>query len=159
MDIRRLLTTIILAGALMLGFQLISSYWFGTPAPVGPPPAGTLDYTGKGAPASEGDATPVLIKLGKRHAESTDKLWVTVNSETAGIELAQLNPRDYAEHPKSRKHPVREPLTLLRAEKGAPLPYSTLGVHITLAGKAHEIPLMPVATAEELARDTGPLAQ
>jgi YidC/Oxa1 family membrane protein insertase len=109
---------------------------------------------GKGPAASEGGAAAQTITLGDAGRGSADKLAVTINSRTAGIERVELNIKEYAETVKREK-----PLTLLQAVPGVPLPFSTLGIHFTVGNDTkelrHGVGLAEGATADQIAEANG----
>ncbi len=84
--------------------------------------------------AAERDAKPELITLGDSSKTSKDKMAVTINTQTAGIEKVELNVNDYAQTIERKL-----PLTLFAATPGLAKPYSTLGIHITLGAAAKEL--------------------
>jgi YidC/Oxa1 family membrane protein insertase len=152
MDKQRLLTTIILVAVMMLAYPLISRLWTHEKPATTEPAANMLYPVMPEIPqASEQGAVPKSVNLGDPGAASKDKVALTVSNQTAGIERVQLNVKDWSEYPKDRRHPVPEPLTLLEARKGLPLPYSTLGVHVFVDGS--ELPL--ATSAADLASLSG----
>lgn len=132
MDTRRLLTTMLIVGALFLGFQMFFNR--PQPAPGTPGAPGTYPYyvtIPQGMPSyAEGDARPQQIVLGdasKKESEGGTKVAMIVNTQTAGVDLVQLNMHAYAETVKRDK-----PLTLLQSEPSLAKPFATLGVHLVL---------------------------
>src|SRR5206468_13124235 len=95
MDIKRLLTSMLIAGAVMLLFN----YCFQNKAaaPVVKAPYSIYSTIPAKSLAAEGDATPELITLGDPGKASKDKIAVTINNQTAGIEKVELNINDYAQ--------------------------------------------------------------
>jgi YidC/Oxa1 family membrane protein insertase len=148
MDMRRALMTALIFTVVFFGFQYFSNIW----APKKPDvAAATQAASFAPAPtqpaAMEDGATTTPVVLGDAGKGSKDKLSITVDPVTAGIDRVQLNVNNYSETVKGV-----EPLTLLAAETGLPKPYATLGVHLTVGNSAEELPLgvaaVPAATTQ-----------
>lgn len=122
MDTRRLLTSILFAGMIMLGIYLIMGGFGGGG---GKTYSAHPLYTNLPAqPATQ--PNPVLnIQLGNPGRDSNDKLSLTVNTLTAGIEKIQLNIKDYADTAKRE-----QPLTMLSAGNSPVKPFATLSVTV-----------------------------
>jgi YidC/Oxa1 family membrane protein insertase len=151
MDRRRILTTVLIAAVIFLGFNYISSMWGGDKTKDAAATQAATQVSFAPAPtqpaAMETGATTTPIVLGDPGKASKDKLSLTVDPVTAGIKLVQLNVNDYAETVKGQL-----PLTLLAATPGVPEPYATLGIHLTLGNNAEELPL-GIATIPEKSND------
>ena len=143
MDIRRLMITLAIAILVMVGFEYFRGRW-GKNGNEEAKPANQLVYPAipEKPTVREQGALPVQIELGDPQKNSKDKLAILVNNQTAGIDHAWLNVNDYSEYPRERRHPTLEPLTLFESTEGVAKPFSTLGVHVTLAGQAEELPLV-----------------
>ncbi len=137
MDIRRALTTITIFTVIFFGVNYLTSLWAGKKPDAA---AATQPASYATAPdhprAMEDGATFTPILLGDPSSNGSDKLAITINPITAGIDLVQLNVKDYAQTIKKT-----EPLRLLEATPGLPKPYATLGVHITLGNASEELSL------------------
>ncbi|HVS72217.1 MAG TPA: YidC/Oxa1 family insertase periplasmic-domain containing protein [Phycisphaerae bacterium] len=79
------------------------------------------------APATAPAAAGATATIGDATAASKDKVEITVNSITAGIDRVRLNINDYAETV-ARK----EPLTFMEAVPGTPRPFATMNVHLAI---------------------------
>ena len=82
-----------------------------------------------------------------RRGGRSDKPSIVVNPVTAGIDLARLDVKDYAETVKGAV-----PLTLFAAAPGMPKPYATLGVHLRVGNNTEELPL-GVAAVPDVSTD------
>jgi YidC/Oxa1 family membrane protein insertase len=128
MDTKRLLTTMLVVGAVFLLWQT----FFNKGGNAGANGAATTQpsayplYTAipKTPQASEGGATPQTISLGNA-LDDHSKMQVNINTQTAGIDSVQLNIHDYAQTVKRDK-----PLTLFEADPALVKPFSTLGICI-----------------------------
>ncbi len=135
MDIKRLLSSVLIAAALMLLFMWIGPKFFG-----GGGGAATGGIYGPYASLStaplamEAGATPQSVTIGNAGRDSKDKLEVTITNQTAGIERVRLNVNDYAQTPAKK-----DPLVLLDAGSSPVKPFSTLGVHITTGNSTREL--------------------
>jgi YidC/Oxa1 family membrane protein insertase len=125
MDTRRLLSTIVIFVLIYLLITPLISRWNGGGKPT-TVPGPAYPYATTQAAATAPAPEPATIKLGDATG-ATDKLSVTVDALTAGIDLVQLNMHDYAETVKKDA-----PLTFLKALDGAPKPFATLKVHIAV---------------------------
>jgi YidC/Oxa1 family membrane protein insertase len=125
----------LIVGALFIGFQL----FFNKPTP----PAGSPGAPGAFSyyapipqvipPLTEGGAAARKVQLGDAMADPAaggTKVALIVNTQTAGVELAQLNVHDFAETVKRDK-----PLTLFEADPVLARPFATIGVHLYVDDK------------------------
>lgn len=135
MDKKNLLTTLMIVVLVMLAFSFFNrggggGGGSGAPAGINPMyrlvPAEPTDQ--------ENGAAPRTIVLGGASKDEKDLYAVRVDNVTAGIDDVKLNVRDYAATVKRT-----DPLTLFTAVPQLAKPFSTLGVHITLAGATHEL--------------------
>ncbi len=142
MDTRRLLTTIVMAVLIYLLVGPLISKWTG--AGGGKAAAPTLpafSYAAASAPPTTAPGAPIqTVTLGDASAASSDKLSITIDSVTAGLDLVQLNIKDYAETVQRK-----EPLTFLKALPNAPKPFATLGATVAI-GKDAALPYDLFAT-------------
>ncbi len=138
MDIRRALTTGAIFLVIFLVVQYLTSMWTAKPAGAGaaaaPPVAYAVALTQPAAAEDGAIANP--FRIGDPAKASKDKLALTINPITAGIDLIELNVNDYAETVKGML-----PLKLLEATPGLPKPYATLGIHLTVGNSTEELPL------------------
>jgi YidC/Oxa1 family membrane protein insertase len=134
MDTRRLLSTLVIAVLIYLLVSPLISKWNGggkTVAPVVP----AFSYAAATAPPTTAPGAPIQqVTLGNASAASNDKLSITIDSVTAGIDLVHLNIKDYAETVQRK-----EPLTFLQALPNAPKPFATLGATVAV-GKDAPLP-------------------
>src|SRR5262249_52463303 len=95
--------------------------------------------------AAEAGAKPETIQLGDAGKGSKDKLALVVNSQTAGVDLVQLNINDYPQTVERKA-----PLTLLQSSAGLARPFATLGVHVFIGGEEVHGPLKEGETASSV---------
>ena len=130
MDTKKLLQTMIFTGLAMLALYMFFPGFFGkktTPEAV----ATTSPYiaTSRQSQLAEQGSTEKTITLGSAAKGSKDKLAVTINNVTAGIDRVQLNINDYAE-----TIAKTEPLTVIQALPDMPKPFATLGIQVECDG-------------------------
>ncbi len=147
MDTNRILTSMLIAGVLMLAFMYFTKNNNAAPAagPISNPMYADLPVT---STVGEADAATAHIMLGSVKASDPDKLAIEINPVTAGIESAKLNVRDYAATVENK-----EPLTLFQAD-GPVIPFATIGVHVTQSGALQELGYGMVAKTDATAGKT-----
>ncbi|MCL2646476.1 MAG: YidC/Oxa1 family insertase periplasmic-domain containing protein [Phycisphaerales bacterium] len=141
MDTRRLLSTILVVGVMMLGFNLVMSYLGGGNkhpgvAAVAADEIVTQAFTMPAEPVN-GEK---LIRLGDPGPNSQDKVAVTINTRGASIEKVELNVNDFANEVVTRRNPTRRPLILFQATPGFAKPYSTQQIHVWMNGQDKSFP-------------------
>jgi YidC/Oxa1 family membrane protein insertase len=132
MDAKRLFTSLLIAGALML----ILSFFFRDKG--GAAASSVAPYSiYKGLPDKPLDpkAVPQTITLGSAEKDSPSLMAVKINTITASIDSVQLNIKQFAETYENKR-----PLTLFAADAKLGRPFATIGVHITLGNATREIP-------------------
>ena len=135
MDIKRFITSMLIAGAFMLAFMYFTGKLGGGGGAATTTTAHSIYSAIPGAStAAEGDAKPETILLGGAEKTNASVLAVRVNNVTAGIEGVLFNVKDYAVTYKRT-----DPLPLFAADPALAKPFSTLGIHITVGDEKKEL--------------------
>ncbi|HVX85451.1 MAG TPA: YidC/Oxa1 family insertase periplasmic-domain containing protein [Phycisphaerae bacterium] len=151
MDTRRLLTTLLIAVALYVLLVPLLRSWSGHNGGNEAAAPSTLPYTLATQAASQPASAPATalaanaatqpasmpasapagpsttVTLGDATSASKDKVELTIDSITAGVDRVRLNINDYAE---TVAH--KEPLVFMEAVPGAPRPFATMSVTIAV---------------------------
>ncbi len=126
MDIKRFLPAILIAIVVaILWPKLFNTGAAGTAAKTAYP----IYAEAATRPVLETEFKRQSVTLGSADKNSKDKLALTITTETAAIDRAQLNINDYAQ---TVEH--KEPLTLFEAAPDMPKPFSTLAIRVQRVG-------------------------
>ncbi|HVT79674.1 MAG TPA: membrane protein insertase YidC [Phycisphaerae bacterium] len=137
MDTKKLLSSMLFAAALMMVFFYFTKGGFGggsTP----PKPSPIFGPIVRHFQPREPGATPDTITLGDA-TKGDDKFSVKVDPATAGIDLIQLNVKNFAANYKRTEPLTLTPLNMLPEQAK---PFSTMGIHIFVASDELRLPFI-----------------
>ncbi len=144
MDTKRLLTSLIFAGAIMLIFM-----YFTRGGGAGAPTNAAFPLYAPECRAIPPAVPPKAIQIGDSSKASKDKLELTVNQFTAGIDRVRLNVNDYASNYKRT-----DPLVLLDATDPTKPPYpakpfATIGIYFQWGNDSSKYVYMGIAKNQQ----------